>query len=121
LILSIENSLLLNKPLIKSKCSCSKYEIVTDSLKDFYVECILEKKESPSSQNWELCLSKGQIKSKDSIKEAFLNEQSYLNLVYMKLIKQIQSLEELFSKLKIQIEKLFKWDEEIKNEFSILP
>ena len=119
LILSIENSLLLNKPIIKSKCSCSKYEILSQNLKDFYVECILDKKESPSSQNWELCLSKGQIKSKDSIKELFQNEQSYLNLVYSKIIKQIQNLEELFSKMRIQIEKLFKWDESIKKELLV--
>ena len=119
LILSIENSLLLNKHIIKSKCSCSKYEILSQSLKDFYVECVLEKKESPSCQNWELCLSKGQIKSKNSIKETFENEQSYLNLMYTKVIKQIQSLEELFSKMRIQIEKLFKWDEAIKKELLV--
>ncbi len=119
LILSIENSLLLNKPIIKSKCSCSKYEILTQSLKDFYVECSLEKKESSSCQNWELHLSKGKIKSKDSIIEYIQNEQSHLNLVYMKIIKQIQTLQDLFSKMKIQIEKLFKWDERIKEELLI--
>ena len=118
LILSIENSLLLNKPLIKSKCTCSKYEILSQNLKDFYVECTLEKKES-SIQNWEIHLSKGKIKSKDSIIEDIQNEQSYLNLVYMKVIKQIQTLEDLFSKMRIQIEKLFKWDEAIKKELLI--
>ena len=50
LILSIENSLLLNKFIIKSKCSCSKYDILTQNLKDFYIKCILENKESPSIQ-----------------------------------------------------------------------
>ena len=120
LIISIENSLLLNKPIIKSKCSCSKYEILSQNLKDFYVECTLEKKESSSIQNWELHLSKGQIKSKDSIIESIQNEKNYLNLVYMKVIKQIQTLEDLFSKMRIQIEKLFKWDEAIKKELLIL-
>ena len=119
LILSIENSLLLNKPLIKSKCSCSKYEILSQNLKDFYVECSLENKESPSLKNWELHLSKGKIKSKDSIIEEIQNEQNYLSLVYMKVVKQIQTLEELFSKMRIQIEKLFKWDEAIKKELLI--
>ena len=119
LIISIENSLLLNKSIIKSKCSCSKYEILSQNLKDFYVDCILEKKESSSIQNWELHLSKGQIKSKDSIIEVIQNEQNYLNLVYMKIIKQIQTLEDLFSKMRIQIEKLFKWDEAIKKELLI--
>ena len=119
LILSIENSLLLNKLIIKSKCSCSKYEILTQSLKDFYVECTLEKKESASLKNWELHLSKGKIKSKDSIIEEIQNEQSYLSLVYMKVVKQIQTLEDLFSKMRIQIEKIFKWDEAIKKELLI--
>ena len=119
LIISIENSLLLNRPIIKSKCSCSKYEILSQSLHDFYVECTLEKKESLSIQNWELYLSKGHIKSKDSIIETIQNEQNHLNLVYMKVIKQIQTLEDLFSKMRIQIEKLFKWDEAIKKELLI--
>ena len=119
LILSIENSLLLNKPIIKSKCSCSKYEILSQNLKDFYVECTLEKKESPSLKNWELHLSKGKMKSKDSIIEDIQNEQSYLSLVYTKVVKQIQTLEDLFSKMRIQIEKLFKWDEAIKKDLLI--
>ena len=119
LILSIENSLLLNKSIIKSKCSCSKYDILTQNLKDFYVECTLEKKESPSIQNWELHLSKGQIKSKDSIIEEIQNQKNYLNLVYMKVINQIKTFEDLFSKMRKQIEKLFKWDEAIKNELLI--
>lgn len=119
LILSIENSLLLNRPIIKSKCACSKYEILSQNLKDFYVECSLEKKESPSIQNWELHLSKGQIKSKDSIIEKFQSEQSYLNLVYLKIVKQIETLEDLFSKMRVQVEKLFKWDESLKKELLI--
>ena len=119
LFLSIESSLLLNKPIIKSNCSCSKYEILSQNLKDFYMDCSLEKKESSSNQNWELHLSKGQIKSKDTIIESIENEQSYLNLVYNKVVKQIQSLEDLFSKMRIQIEKLFKWDESIKKELLI--
>ena len=119
LILSIENSLLLNRSIIKSKCACSKYEILSQNLKDFYFECSLEKKESPSIQNWELHLSKGQIKSKDSIIEKIQNEQSYLNLVYLKIVKQIETLEDLFSKMRIQVEKLFKWDESLKKELLI--
>ena len=46
LIISIESSLLLNKTIIKSKCSCSKYEILTQNLKDFYIGCKLEKIEA---------------------------------------------------------------------------
>ena len=119
LFLSIENSLLLNKTLIKSKCPCSKYEILSQNLKEFYVECSLEKKESPSIQNWELHLSKAQIKSKDSIIEKIQNEQSHINLIYKKIIKQIETLEDLFSKMRIQVEKLFKWDESLKKELLI--
>ena len=119
LILSIENSIILKRPIIKSKCSCSKYEILSQSLEDFYVECSLEKKESVSIQNWEIYLSKGQIKSKDSIIETIENEQNDLSIVYMKVIKQIQNLEELFSKMKIQIDKLFKWDESIKKQLLV--
>ena len=119
LIISIESSLLLNKSIIKSKCSCTKYEILSQNLKDFYVECTLEKKESPFIQNWELHLSNGKLTTKDSIIEAIQKEQNHLNLVYMKVINQIQTLEELFSKMRIQVEKLFKWDEAIKNELLI--
>ena len=116
LILSIERSLLLNKSIIKSKCSCSKSEILTQDLKDFYFECILDKKESPSTLKWEQCLSKGHIISKDSIIESIQNEQNYLNIIYEKLIKQIETFEEWISKIKKQVDKLFKWDEGIKKD-----
>ena len=119
LIISIESSLFLNKTIIKSKCSCSKFEILSQNLKDFYVDCSLDKIESPSILKWEQHLSKGTIKSKDSLLETIQNEQSYLNITYLKIIKQIEAFEELFSKMKAQVDKLFKWDEEIKKDLLI--
>ena len=111
LILSIQSSLLLNKSNIKSKCSCSKYEILSQDLKDFYIECTLDKKESPSTLKWEQSLSKGQIVSKDAIIESIQNEQNYLNIIYEKLIKKIEAFEDVITKIKNQVNKLFKWDE----------
>ena len=119
LIISIESSLLLNKTRIKSKCSCSNYEILSQNLNDFYINCTLEKIESPSILKWEQYLSKTKIKSKDSILESIQQEQNYLNIIYLKIIKQIKAFEELFSKMKIQVEKLFKWDEGIKKDLLI--
>ena len=116
LIISIENSFLLNKTIIKSKCSCSKYEIISQDLKDFYINCTLEKIESPTILKWEQYLSKGKIKSKDAILESIQNEQNYLKILYLKIIKQLEAFEELFSKIKSQVDKLFKWDEGIKND-----
>jgi WD40 repeat protein len=119
LILSIQSSLLLNKSIIKSKCSCSKYEILTQDLKDFYIECTLDKKESPSTLKWEQCLSKGQIVSKDAIIESIQNEQNYLDIIYEKLIKRIEAFEDVIKKIKNQVNKLFKWDEGIKKDLLI--
>ena len=96
LIISIESSLLLNKTIIKSKCSCTKYEILSQNLKDFYIDCTVEKIEAPNTLKWEQHLSKGQIKSKDAILEEIQNEQNYLNIIYQKIIKQIEAFEELF-------------------------
>jgi len=119
LIVSIENSFLLNKFIIKSKCSCTKYEILSQKLEDLYVECSLDKKESSSTKNWELYLSKSKIKSKGFLLEDIQNKQVHLNVVYTKIIKQIRTLEELFSKMRLQVEKLFKWEEAIKKELLI--
>ena len=119
LILSIQSSLLLNKSNIKSKCSCSKYEILSQDLKDFYIECTLDKKESPSTLKWEQSLSKGQIVSKDAIIESIQNEQNYLNIIYEKLIKKIEAFEDVVTKIKNQVNKLFKWDEGIKKDLLI--
>ena len=119
LIISIESSLLLNKTIIKSKCSCSKYEILTQNLKDFYIDCTVEKIEAPNTLKWEECLKNGKLKSKDAILESIQNEQNYLNIIYLKIIKQIQAFEELFSKMKVQVDKLFKWDEGIKKDLLI--
>ena len=119
LIISIESSLLLNKTIIKSKCSCSKYEILTQNLKDFYIGCKLEKIEAANTLKWEQYLSNVQMKSKEAFIEKIQNEQNYLNITYLKIIKQIQSFEELFSKMKLQIDKLFKWDDGIKKDLLI--
>ena len=116
LIISIESSLLLNKTIIKSKCSCSKYEILSQNLKDFYIDCIVEKIEAPNTLKWEEYHTNGKIKSKDSITSTIQNEQNYLSIIYLKIIKQIEAFEELFSKMKKQIDKLFKWDENIKKD-----
>ena len=119
MIISIESSLFLNKTIIKSKCSCSKYQILTQNLKDFYIDCTVEKIDAANTLKWEEYLSKGQIKSKDSLLEAIQNEQNYLSIIYFKIIKQIQAFEELFSKMKSQVDKLFKWDEGIKKDLLI--
>ena len=119
LIISIESSLLLNKTIIKSKCSCTKYEILSQNLKDFYIDCTVEKIEAPNTLKWEQHLSKGQIKSKDAILEEIQNEQNYLNIIYQKIIKQIEAFEELFSKMKAQVDKLFNWNEGIKKDLLI--
>ena len=89
LIISIESSLLLNKTIIKSKCSCSKYEILTQNLKDFYIGCKLEKIEAANTLKWEQYLSNVQMKSKEAFIEKIQNEQNYLNITYLKIIKQI--------------------------------
>ena len=119
LIISIESSLLLNKTIIQSKCSCSKYEILTQNLKDFYIGCKVEKIDAPNTLKWEQYLSNGQIKSKDSIIESIQSEQNYLNIIYLKIIKQIHSFEELFSKMKLQVDKLFKWADGIKKDLLV--
>ena len=119
LILSIESSLLLNKSIIKSKCSCSKYEILTQNLRDFYFNCTIDKIESPSTLKWEQCLSKSKLISKDTVIESIKNEQSYLNVIYYKLKKQIEDFEDMLSKIKNQVDKLFKWDEGIKKDLLI--
>ena len=62
---------------------------------------------------------KGQIKSKDAILEEIQNEQNYLNIIYQKIIKQIEAFEELFSKMKAQVDKLFNWNEGIKKDLLI--
>ena len=74
----------------------------------------MEKIESPSILKWEQYLSKTKIKSKDSILESIQQEQNYLNIIYLKIIKQIKAFEEN-EKLNEKIENLEKSISDLKS------
>ena len=122
LIISIENSLLLNKFIIKSKCSCSKYQIISQNINDFYIKCIVDKKFSSNNQIWEDSLLAGNNSkpTKETFNETMLDEQNNLNVVYEKITNKLNLLEEIFSKLKQQINKLFSYKESLKNQLQVL-
>lgn len=120
LILKIENSLLLNKSIIKSKCPCSNFEILSQSLKEFYFTCTIDKKESDSNSSWELCLSKNKnFNSTQNYVDTLTNGKNNLTIVYDKVLKKIEVMEEVFVKIKQQIKKLYEWDKNLQNELII--